>query len=84
MIKREVMNMKKHKYVLFYATWCPCCKPVRIKLKDDKEVLMINGESDEGSILAEKFKVKAYPTMIDLKTKKEIRNIEKFIRRKRR
>jgi len=74
---------KCKKYMLFYATWCSCCKPFRIKLKCDKEVLMINGESEEGSKLANKFKVKTYPTLIDLKTKKEITDLEKFLHRKR-
>ena len=56
-----------------YATWCGPCKQLKKYTFTDKEAgdyfnanfvnVALDGEQDEGSILAQKFELNAYPTL---------------------
>jgi thioredoxin 1 len=66
---------KENKLVFLdiYATWCGPCKQLKKYTFTDKEAgdyfnanfvnVALDGEQDEGSILAQKFELNAYPTL---------------------
>ena len=57
-----------------YATWCGQCKKLKRKSFKDKEVgdyynknfinIAINGESEEGRYLMNKYEIQGYPTLL--------------------
>jgi len=57
-----------------YATWCGPCKKLKKNTFSDKAVgeyysknyinIAINGETNEGRMLAEKYKIQGYPTLL--------------------
>lgn len=60
-------------FIDFFTTWCgPCKRLDKVTYQDEKVVEYLNGivaakydaEKDEGEVLAKKFKVKAYPTLV--------------------
>lgn len=63
----------KHVFIDFYTTWCGPCKMLdKVTYQDSKVVEYLNSivavkydaEKDEGEVLAKKFRVKAYPTLM--------------------
>ena len=68
----------EHKLIFMdiYATWCGPCKMLKKKTFNDKDAgsffnanfinLSCNGEAGEGEMLANKFKITGYPTLIVL------------------
>jgi thiol:disulfide interchange protein len=65
---------KKYIFLDVYATWCGPCKQLKRKTFKDKEVgqyfntnfinVSLDGESEEGLLLANKYQVTSYPTLI--------------------
>ena len=65
-----------------YATWCGPCKRLKSKTFNNREVgdfynenfinLAFDGENGEGKMLAEKYQVKGYPTLLFLNEKGEV------------
>ncbi len=63
----------KHIFIDFFATWCSPCKQLdKVTYKDPQVIEFLNGiipvkydaEKGEGKILAERFRVKAFPTLV--------------------
>ena len=59
----------------FYTTWCPMCKKTRPewdkfasqwngKMRDDTTIVTVEVDCDQNEALANKYQVKAYPTII--------------------
>lgn len=59
----------------FYTTWCPMCKKTRPewdkfaaqwngKMKDGTTIITVEVDCDQNEALANKYQVKAYPTVI--------------------
>lgn len=77
---REAINkaQQEHKPIFLdiYATWCGPCKMLKKKTFSNKEVgsyfnakyinLSVNGETGEGEMLANRFRITGYPTLIIL------------------
>lgn len=75
-IEALVKAKKENKPIFLdiYATWCGPCKQLKRTTFKDKEVgayfnknfinFTIDGESEEGRILAQKYQVNAYPTLL--------------------
>jgi tetratricopeptide (TPR) repeat protein len=72
-ILKKADQGKKPIFIDFYTTWCgPCKRLDQITYQDEKVVGYLNSivavrydaEKDEGKVLAGKFKVKAYPTLV--------------------
>lgn len=75
--KEALAQAKKENKPIFldiYATWCGPCKQLKRTTFKDREVgtyfnsnfinVSIDGESDEGRLLAQKYQVNAYPTLL--------------------
>jgi len=66
---------KKPVFVYVYADWCGVCKKLKKSFKD-KEAgayynknfinIAVDGETEEGSLLLQKYAVKSYPTLLIL------------------
>lgn len=72
-ILKKAQTEKKQIFIDFYAVWCSPCKQLeKTTYKDEAVVEFLNSivavkydaEKGEGKALAERFKVKAYPTLI--------------------
>jgi len=72
-IVKKAQTENKHIFIDFYATWCgPCKRLEAVTYKDAKVASFLNSivpvkydaEKDEGEVLAKKFKVRAYPTLV--------------------
>ncbi len=74
LIKAKAEN--KPIFMDIYATWCGPCKMLKKKTFSDKDAgtyfnanfinLSFNGEAGEGEMLANKFKITGYPSLIVL------------------
>ncbi|MDZ4793293.1 MAG: thioredoxin family protein [Bacteroidota bacterium] len=77
-----VIKAKKEKKAIFldiYATWCGPCKMLKRQTFVDKEVvkfynanfinMSLNGETGDGEVLAQKYQIPGYPTLIILDNK---------------
>jgi len=72
-ILKLAKSQNKHVFIDFYATWCgPCKRLDKVTYQDANVVEYLNGivavkydaEKDEGEVLAKKFSIKAYPTLV--------------------
>ncbi|NIM19300.1 MAG: tetratricopeptide repeat protein [Candidatus Latescibacteria bacterium] len=72
-IVERAQKEDKHVFIDFYAVWCgPCKRLEKVTYKDPKVIDYLNSiipvkydaEKGDGKILAEKFRVKAYPTLV--------------------
>jgi len=72
-VLKTAKQENKHIFIDFYTTWCGPCKMLdKVTYQDPAVVEYLNGiiavkydaEKDEGEVLAEKFRVKAYPTLL--------------------
>lgn len=71
---QKAKEENKPLFLDFYATWCGPCKALKRNTFSDKEVgdyfnknfinLAVNGETPEGRVLMQKYKVRSYPTLI--------------------
>ncbi|MHC1625199.1 MAG: thioredoxin family protein [Methermicoccaceae archaeon] len=76
--KLEELLLNKEEFILdFYADWCQPCKMLEKLLKslegrlDGLKIYRVNIEDEFGKWLAEKFEIRAVPTMIYFKDGKE-------------
>lgn len=62
------------KLVEFYTTWCSYCKNQRIELADLEDADMWIGlvDAEESPALAQKYRVKGFPTFVLLKNGEKI------------
>jgi len=73
-------------FIDIYATWCGPCKLLKRKTFTNKEVgsyfntnyisLSLDGEKGDGAILANKYRIPGYPTLIVLNKNGELVNME--------
>lgn len=72
-ILKTAKQQNKHVFIDFFTTWCgPCKRLDEVTYQDAKVVGYLNSivsvkydaEKDEGETLAEKFRVKQYPTLV--------------------
>ena len=79
----EGFESEKPKLYMFYVDWCPHCKtakPKVLKLKEELNNKKINNKKvdvelvncEENKALAEKHKVRAYPTLILVKGEEKV------------
>lgn len=62
----------------FYADWCNPCKALEVMLKTENiEHENVNIESDEGSELSSKYKIRSIPTLV--KVDDENKEIDKLV-----
>ena len=75
----EIINVNHLVLVDFYADWCGPCKMLKKHTFSDKEVgnyynanyinIAIDGETKEGSELANRYGIQGYPTLLILDNK---------------
>jgi thioredoxin 1 len=72
-VLKTAKSENKHVFIDFYATWCgPCKKLDKVTYQDTKVADYLNSivavkydaEKDEGEVLAKKFRIRAYPTLV--------------------
>ena len=73
-------------FIDIYATWCGPCKMLKRKTFTDKEVgtyfnanyisLSLDGEKGDGAVLANKYRIPGYPTLIVLNKNGDLVNLE--------
>lgn len=71
---KKASAQKKYIFVDCYATWCGPCKMLKIRTFSNKKVadffnknfvnISIDMEAGQGPILAQQWKIQAYPTLI--------------------
>jgi len=72
-VLKTAKTENKHVFIDFYATWCGPCKQLdKVTYQDAKVSDYLNSivavkydaEKDEGEVLAKKFRIRAYPTLV--------------------
>ena len=72
-ILKKAKSENKHIFIDFYTTWCGPCKRLDAVTYQDAAVtsylnsivpVKYDAEKDEGEVLAKKFKIRAYPTLV--------------------
>lgn len=76
----KAKNENKPIFLDIYATWCGPCKLLKRQTFVDKEVVKfynanfinvsLDGETGDGEVLAQKYQIPGYPTLIILDNKK--------------
>lgn len=81
-VLKEAKKENKIIFIDVYATWCGPCKMLKATTFSDNKVgdffnekfinIAIDGETPEGKIIAKKYKVRGYPTMIFINEEERI------------
>lgn len=72
-ILKKAKQENKYVFIDFYTTWCGPCKQLeKVTYQDEKVIGYLNGivpvkfdaEKGEGEVLAKRYRIKAYPTLV--------------------